>query len=484
MAASCGSTEKTKPVADRLKLRSEHAYSLLEVAVCRQSNRRLIRLRDPWSKTDYMGEVPPMSGSHTSRSVDPNSSLSPGTGALSAAAARAAIGPAGAAAAAATKRHDSGEFWMRYEEFITAFGVVTVCMTRQYKTRITALGPRCEPHWNFLPTSMSAGAVMFHVAEAAEVTAMVAQPQVRTASAGADHETNGVYFDVAVIVLRLPEVIDSSSSRADFSVVAMSESRCQRVVWTSAMLDPGVYVALPFTLQQHTLPIKTLSVTVLSETHAISELPIDDAEDQPLFDRIHANSNRWMFDWVTRQPPGTDCSISKGTWDTWVASFGSARFLAVRSNSTRDSTITVDTPHAKSVYYYGRKPKEPYVVTLPSMHSVVLSVSAALPHEYATPMNNALTWKMAELIVPRGQAPPVYPTVAQMPEDVLRTHPAWLQRMARVSPLRLHMQQPRGLANPAAAPIWNDRDAVADPLGVGFAEVPQVMRPFRQRRAR
>lgn len=471
LAASCGGGSRKDEAAKQFQLRANHAYAILSISVCEQSGRRLIHARDPWSRTECaVAEAPPAQFARDkSKSVGP------------------------------------GEFFISFDNFCQAFNLVTACMTQPVAVRLAApMSAICLPESNYLPANFCDASILFHVSEPTEITAMVSQEEIRINISNLDN-CNSDYFDIGCWVCRLPDQYpgrltsfltgspsqhhqqNNNNSAANNNWVPRVEmaagSRLARLASTQKILDPGIYVCVPFSFQQHTPQVrnKRLVCTILSSKSTITPLPFDGVNlssvppqqqfrADPVAALINRTSARWLVDYVARQPRCEAKMAARGApWTTWQYSLGEARVIIIASLTARDTQVVVDASSNVGVTHPGRMDSAGHcVLVLPSCHTAVVYFSVPCRYGAYTGQSliirNGASWQMSEKSQSRPYSAPAHPHNSNNSNgDGAGVSSFFSALLGRFSGNGAGQQQQ----------LKND-----DP-GVGFETVCEMFRPFR-----
>lgn len=318
MGASCG-TGGNFERARGMGLRPNHCYSVLDVAVCPQTQRRLVQLRNPWGRSEFRGVSAPADRSQA-------------TGA-------------------------EGVFWIEYHDFVVTFGDVIVCMTRPFIAGFSTLA-YCQPSCSYAPSPD--GILALHVAKPAPLHVLAIQQKIRGDNAAA------VYFDVLLMLVKF----GSDGSR---HVVAVSEPTVERVTHLECgVADPGVYVVVPVSVNQQRLQSKHLMINVMAESQDVARLPAAD-----VLPREGLHLGRLLFGFIvrdlahTKQQHHGSMNVTVYTWH-----WSTLQMVAVRAGARM--TVSVDTSQSRGTTTL---PSDAGTrVTLPSGKAAILVYSTVAPN--------------------------------------------------------------------------------------------------------
>jgi hypothetical protein len=296
MGASCGTTPASAAAAEQLRLNTRHCYSVLEVRTDPRTVTPMVRLRNPWGRSEYAGLAPPADG-HQYDNI-------------------------------------SGSFWMSFDQFVSCFSDVVVCYTRDFAGGVSAR-PRCSPQHGYFPPlrdapgvreNASATAVALHVAAPTTLRAMAVQPKLRGEGA-----RNSNYFDVIIFIVKVGD------GQARTRIVASSGGHCDRVVTFDYMADPGLYAVVPFSLQQSTSADSRLVLNVLSESDRVAQLNWNDVVPP----RLNWNSLVYHFCLQDTQAHRGSDRNEQGCWRVVSWAKGTSRFELAASHSRHPSEVTL-----------------------------------------------------------------------------------------------------------------------------------------------
>ena len=211
MAASCGRDGGTREVYGNVGLIHNHAYTVLDVTD--KVGVRLIKLRNPWGKDEWLGEWGDRSQVWTPRI-------------------RELLGQ--------TAKND-GTFWMAFPDFIQYFSCVDICKSHEdwYQNSVAE---------RFTKEAVACGTAQF----ANPYTIRVTSPTwlflslVQRDERGA--EAAYAYKDTGAVIVKVTRETHMPLDPQYFEGTAGSSSVVRRINTLEAILQPGLYVLFTFSL--------------------------------------------------------------------------------------------------------------------------------------------------------------------------------------------------------------------------------------------
>lgn len=243
VCACCGGTSETDAVASRLGLQLNHAYSVLAVGNHPVTKERVIALRNPWGRSQYLGMHKPPVG----------------------------LLPSSAPTSAGL---NDGTFWMEFSTFAQCFTEADVCLTRTYQTNISVTGLRIrgagrstagDAAWDAFSISQETALrhTRFTVLEGCEVHVLAVQAAAEESgcvSPGVGGEmqpfaptkssSSTAHTDVSLIILRLSRRGLRGSTISDVWELhgAPPSCSCDSVVCHTTHCPPGDYCVVPMSV--------------------------------------------------------------------------------------------------------------------------------------------------------------------------------------------------------------------------------------------
>ena len=357
MGASCGGMPEQDTYAASLRLPAHHAFSVLDVAVCQSSKRRMILLRNPWGTSEYAGVAPPVG--YTAQHGTPAT---------------------------------TGVFWMNFSEFARCFSQVTVCRTRPVAFQLAVQHLRTHTPF-FIPPTSQLRQLGFRVTQRSEVHAMLVQTDLR-------HSSSAAYFDTMAMLVRL----NRSQAVLVPQYASCSSSECARVVTLESMLEPGTYLLMPFSLQC----FADFAVCLLSESSSIH--PMDPSETRELADCLPLNRLLYC---AARAHPRTEVK-DYGGFCVVLARFGTLDVL-FGVNETANSVVSTTSDFSGTCGMYLLDPSPTVACELPPRTAKALQVgsvrchngnhSYAFAHRMQMMIQQQPTGFIAQLLLPSRETP-------------------------------------------------------------------------------
>jgi hypothetical protein len=230
ITASCGGGKERDAAATKLGLRPSHSYAILAVQGISTPAQEWFLVSDPHRASSFAG---------AGTSPVPQFLKAPPS---------------------------PGAFWIPAPTFFAAFNLVVVCFSLPFSRIITCPSVACAPQFSFFADPADrAQAAAFVLNHEANIFAVVSQQQVRNSAANvsscaassssASSPASGApaaaapckrsYFDIGVFIFQIP-----GPGKAPV-LVAVSDVTNDRMSYVCARLEPGHYIALPFSMQQH-----------------------------------------------------------------------------------------------------------------------------------------------------------------------------------------------------------------------------------------